>query len=236
MSYFSLRKHTLEEPTEVDEDAALKEPVEDDPGPVQEPEDHKVPGLLPALWQGARNWCAWCAGRIGTGPAWGVHGVAGYAAVNYNAWVTGGVTSVFVVLAFVFAPRDALERAAARLEARDKARHHPPQTAPDSAPETPGDPLVALLWQLIADAPGTHLKTLTHTIAQGALKQGAPAPTKADVEAALTARGIPLRPSVRDTRGKVNRGVHREDLTAWQETTSPTDGAPPATAPVADVS
>lgn len=233
MSLVSLRKRVQEPPEDAPlEDVEPDEETEDDDGQDQEPEGN-VPGLLPALYQGVHGWCTWCAGRIGVGPTWAVHGVAAYAAEHYNAWVTTGVTSTFVVACSLFIPREALERAVARLDARDaarEARRAPRDESAAEAPEeSPGDPLPPLMWRLIGEASGVHLKTLTEVLAEAAQKGGQRPPSKAEVEAALEDRGIPLRDSVRDARGKVNRGVHRADLEAWGKGLSQAEPADPAT-------
>lgn len=235
MTFINLRKRGQEPEPDEAEDVAPDEATEDDDDQAPEPEGHIVLGLLPALYQGIRGWCAWCSAHIGVGPTWALHGVALYAAEHYSLRVTYGVTGAFVVAVVLFTPRESLERAAARLDARDAAREarRAPSKAPaDDAPEEPpADPLPALMWRLIGDAPGVHLKTLTEVLAQAAEKEGKQPPSKADVEAAIEARGIPLRPSVRDTREKVNKGVHRTDLEAWETALSPPGPADPATGP-----
>ncbi|MFD0032509.1 hypothetical protein ACFVJK_30430 [Streptomyces sp. NPDC127172] len=239
MTFINLRKHAQPEPVEDVEDVDPDEAVEDDDGLVQEPEGHAVLGLLPALYQGVRGWCAWCSARIGVGPTWALHGFALYAAEHYSVWVTYGVCGPFMAAVLAFTPRESLERLAARLDARDAARAArrgrstaPAADVPDESPaEPPVDPLPALMWRLIGDAAGVHLKTLTEALAEAAVGAGQRAPTKADVEAALEARNIPLRPSVRDTREKVNKGVHRVDLEAWESALSQPEPADPATGP-----
>jgi hypothetical protein len=239
VTLINLRKRDQEPEPDEAEDVAPDEALEDDDDQDQEPEGHAVPGLLPALFQGVRRWCTWCSARIGVTATWALHGVALYAAEHYTVWVTCGVAGAFVLAVGLFMPRESLERAAARLDARDAARTArrgrstgPADDAPDEAPEgPPTDPLPALMWRLIGDASGVHLKTLADVLAKAAEEEGQRPLSKADVEAALEARGIPLRPSVRDTRKGVNRGVHRADLTAWETALSPAAPADPATGP-----
>jgi hypothetical protein len=143
-----------------------------------------------------------------------VHAVAGYAAVNYSAWVTGGVASVFLVLAFVFAPCEALERAAARLEARDKERHPWPAPASEGATEAPADPREALAqWLLdtIASEPGIHLQNLYPQMRQLPGQEGR---SDADFRGALKALGVPVHRSLRIGRVAGRSGVRREDVEA----------------------
>lgn len=216
------------------EDVEPDESAEDDDGQEPEPEGRPL-GLLPALYQGTRNWCAWCSGRISTGGTLGVHTAALYAAEHYNAWVTFGVTAGFVLAVCLFTPQEPFDRIAGRLDAYDAARWAR-RASPDESDDEPGtealdklpaDRLPALMWRLIGDASGVHLKTLTEALARAAEKEGERPPTKAEVEAALMTRGIALRDSVRDARGKVNKGVHRDDLEAWQKARSSTQNTPP---------
>ena len=217
------RKHTPEpEPQGAAEGSAL----EDQDDEQDAPSDEAAPaGFFGALAAGVRGWLTWCSLRIGVRGTYGLHVVAVWAAFYYSVWVTWGVVIVLAAAVVTFVPRESLDRLLARLE-------HPRAKSTVQAPaEAPSDPLPPLVWKLIGDAPGVHRKTLTQVLARAAEKEGAEAPTEAQVEAALTARGIALRPSVRDTRGKVNRGVHREDLEAWARTASPAPSDAPATDP-----
>lgn len=226
MPFISLRK-PAPEPDAGLEDVEL-EAVEDD-GQDQEPEGHTL-GLLPALYQGVRGWCAWCSARTGAGPTWAVHGAALYAAEHYNVWVTCAVTGGFVLVVGLFTPRAAFDHLAARIEARAEARSLLPDDEPaQTHNEPPADPLPTLIWTLIGEAPGVHRKTLAEVLAEAAAREGQQPPSEAHVEAALEALGIPLRPSVRDARGKVNRGVHRADLEAWQRALPSTENTAHAT-------
>ncbi|MEU2426922.1 hypothetical protein ABZ619_38920 [Streptomyces sp. NPDC007851] len=233
MTYFNLRKRDPDpEPETPEEDVEPEENTEGDEAQEQESEARVVLGLLPAYVQGARNWCAWCSAKIGAGWAYTGHVVAVWAVFHYdNAMVTFGVLGGLGLAFGLFAPREAFDRAVERMAARDLAKFKaqgeaaqaPTAEAVEEAPvEAPADPLVALMWRLISDAPGVHRKTLTEVLAEAAVKAGNRPPSEADVEASLEEREIPLRPSVRDTRGKVNRGVHRDDLKAWEEARSPT--------------
>jgi hypothetical protein len=238
VTFLSLRKRAAErDADDVLEDVEPEETAEDGAGQDQEPEGHYVPGLLPALYQGVCGWCAWCAGRIGVGLTWTVHGFALYAAGRYDGWVTCGVAGGFTLATLLFTPRETFERLATRLDAVDAARAArlaPPngpggEPVEEAADEPPTDPLPPLVWRLIGEGSGVHLKTLTAVLAEAAVKGGQRPPSKADVEAALEARRIPLRDSVRDARKKVNRGVHRNDLEAWAKGLSPAEPADPAT-------
>lgn len=93
-------------------------------------------------------------------------------------------------------------------EAAEEAGEQPPA-------EAPHDLLPKILWDLIGDAPGVHIKTLAAYLTAAAPDTPVDRPA---VRAALTARGIPVRGSVRDASGKVNEGVHRDDLEGWEQT------------------
>ncbi|MFC5217308.1 hypothetical protein [Streptomyces coerulescens] len=209
------------EPKAVDEGSAL----EDQDDEQDALGDEAAPaGVFGALAAGVRGWLTWCSLRIGVRGTYGLHVVAVWAAGYYSVWVTWGVVIGLAAAVVTFVPRESLDRLLARLE------HPRAKATVKAAEQAPVDPLPALVWRLIGDAPGVHRKTLTAVLARAAEKEGTEPPTEAQVEAALTARNIPLRPSVRDTRGKVNRGVHRVDLEAWARTPSP----PPSDAPATD--
>ncbi|NUR01347.1 MAG: hypothetical protein HOY79_33925 [Streptomyces sp.] len=234
--YFNLRKHDPEESAEEAPAGAVEETPDGPEEAAGETPTEKEPvGFLQGVRQGVSGYFAWWVDRIGTW-AYLVHFVALWSMYHYNnPWVIVGVVVVVGAGVSRFVPREAFERAAAHVDAlsarREARRAAPAGESPEGTEEAPGDPLVAVLWHLIGEAPGVHLKTLTAHLAEAAEKGGNPAPSKAEVEAALGARSIPLRDSVRDPRRKVNRGVHRDDLTAWQQGLSQTETAPPATGP-----
>jgi hypothetical protein len=105
-------------------------------------------------------------------------------------------------------------------EAEEKARESTADTIEPEPEKAPTDPLPGLLWKLIGEAPGTHVKTLTEHLNAAAPQAGFDRPA---VRAALAARRIPVRPSVRDVAGRVNEGVHRDDLEAWERALSPAE-------------
>ncbi|MEW2567658.1 hypothetical protein [Streptomyces sp. NPDC047070] len=237
--FISLRKSQPEPANEPEllEDDDVQEEAEDQeekqPDAGQEKKTGDVPAFLPALAIGVRDWLTWCSSRIGTGGTYAVHITALWAAGFYSLWVTYSVVLGLTLAVLAFTPRATLDRLADRIERlRKKTPGKADATSPEEAPVgPPADPLVDLLWKLIADAPGVHLKTLTDTLARASEKAGRPAPDRAAVKASLKARNIPVRPSVRDTRGKVNKGVHREDLQAWQNTPPPPRTPAPEPAP-----
>lgn len=227
MAFIPVRRKAAPEPEpeDVDEGSAL----EDQDDVQAPPSDEAAPaGVFGALAAGVRGWLTWCSLRIGVRGTYGLHVVALWAASYYSVWVTWGVVIGLAAAVVTFVPRESLDRLLARLE---HPRAKTTVKAAEQAPaEAPVDPLPGLVWRLIGDAPGVHRKTLAAVLARAAEKEGTEPPTEAQVEAALAARNIPLRPSVRDTRGKVNRGVHREDLEAWARAPS----LPPSDASATD--
>lgn len=214
MTYFSLRKHAVEPEPEAAEEApeVIEEDAEEEP---KEQLGKQYGPLLTGTFGPGR----WLAARFGMSTAWGVHVVVVWAVAFYRGWAAVGIIAAWVFAVLLFVPREHLERLAARVEGTS------PEEDQEAREEQPSEPLAAVLWQLIGDAPGTHLKTLTAHLQQAAPEQ---ALDQAAVRAKLRALGIPIRPSVRDVRKKVNEGVHREDLQAWEEAPSPTETAPPS--------
>ncbi|MFJ1650086.1 hypothetical protein ACIOC2_01460 [Streptomyces sp. NPDC088337] len=230
MASISMRK-TQPDP-EDSEDA--QEAAEDQAADTdqQEPQASEPTGFLRSFAIGIRGWGHWCSNLIGTTWAYTLHAVALWAAAHYSLWVTWTVIIALAVAIVTFMPAPSIDRIVDRLEHRHAPTAKEPGTpAGKEEPEPPADPLTALLWQLIGDAPGVHRKTLTKVLAEAATKEGRPAPSQADVDAALEARRIPLRRSVRDTRKKVNKGVHRDDLTTALQTPPPPPGQGPAQTP-----
>jgi hypothetical protein len=219
VTYFQLRKRDLEpEPEEAEEEP--EETTEDDA------EGEQPAGRGPLL-TGFLGPGQWIAARFGTGAAWGVHGVAVWAIGFYGGWAAAGIVVVWLLAVLAFVPREYLERLAARIEKRS------PEEDQEAGEGHPGEPLAAVLWQLIGDAPGTHLKTVAEHLQAAAPELPL---DRAAVRAKMGALGIPVRASVRDAAGRVNEGVHRDDLEAWAEALSPTGpGTPPEprSAPVA---
>lgn len=204
--HISLRKKT---PAEPEPETVEEPPVEEQEAPAADTE--VIPSLPRALVSAVRGWFAWCTARTNVTVTYWVHGLAAWAVAFYGGWVAVGVVAGLLAGVGRFIPRAPVDRLSARIEARHQA---PAETEPETVKKPPADPLVGLLRHLIGDAPGTHLKTLVEHLAKGAAEVGQEPPTRAEVEAKLTARRIPLRPSVRDAHGRVNRGVHGADLEA----------------------
>lgn len=102
---------------------------------------------------------------------------------------------------------------------------HAPSDDEEAKTDAPRDPFPGMIRDLIGDAPGVHIKTVVAWLHETGLDTTC---TTADVTAGLTRRQIPIRSSVRDADGRVNKGVHRDDLEAWLKAHSPTA---PADAP-----
>lgn len=216
MSYFSLRKHAPEPEPESDEatEERLAEATEEtEEQPTGKPAGPLLTGLLgPGQW---------IAAHFGTSAAWAVHIVAVWAIGFYGGWAAVGIVILWLLAVLAFVPREYLERLAARIEKQS------PEEDQEAGEEHPGEPLATVLWHLIGDAPGAHLKTVAEHL-QAALPEQPV--DRAAVRAKLAALGIPVRASVRDAAGRVNEGVHRDDLTGWEEAPSPTEPGTPSEA------
>ena len=201
MSYFSLRKRDADpEPEETDEETP--DTQEEDDGEGEQPAKQYGP-LLTGLFGPGR----WIAARFSPGAALGVHVVAVWAVFFYGGLVATGVVLVWLLAVLAFVPREHLERLAARIEG------DAPGEDQEAGEEHPGEPLAAVLWHLIGDAPGAHLKTVAEHLHAAAPEQPV---DRAAVRAKLAALGITVRASVRDAAGRVNEGVHRDDLAGWE--------------------
>lgn len=214
MSYFDLRKRAAEpEPEEAAEDetpAAAEAEETEEEKPAAKAHGPLLTGLLgPGRWLTA---------HFGINTAWAVHVVAVWAIGFYGGWFAVGVILVWLVAVLLFVPREHLERLADRIE--KPTPNEDQEAGEEQPPEHPGGHYSVVLWQLIGDAPGTHLKTLAEHLQAAAPEQPV---DRAAVRAKLGALGIPVRASVRDAAGRVNEGVHRADLLAWEDALSPTD-------------
>lgn len=211
MSYFSLRKRAPEPgPDDVEEEQ--EEAAEDDG------DDEEQPAKRGPLLTGLLGPGQWLAAHFGMRTAWTVHAVAVWACGFYGGWVAVGVIAVWLLAVGLFVPRECLERLADKIE-------HPTNDDQQAGEEQPGEPLAVVLRHLIGDAPGTHLKTVAEHLQAAAPEQPV---DRAAVRAKLGALGIPVRASVRDAAGRVNEGVHRADLQAWEEALSPTEPESPS--------
>ncbi|MET8978545.1 hypothetical protein ABZX85_23295 [Streptomyces sp. NPDC004539] len=209
MTYFNLRKREPE--PELDEGEEAETSAEDQA-------DEEPPAARPygPVLVGIRGPALWLSARFGPGTSLAVHVGAGWGIVYYGGWTAVVIITGWLTAVALFIPRDYLDHLADRIE--NRATAGTPDVDDEPPAETAPEPLVALLWRLIADAPGVHLKTLT-----ACLQETSPAPLdKAAVTARLATLGIPVRPSVRDARKKINTGVHRDDLQAWEDARSPT--------------
>jgi hypothetical protein len=167
----------------------------------------QVRGLLPLLGQlgaGSRALLLRLISRFGWRAVLVGAAITVFAVVRYRH-AFGWLLAAWCIAAWMHAPSGDEEQPA---EAGEKA-----------APEAPADPFPGMVRDLIGDAPGVHIKTVVAWLHETGLDTAC---TAADVTAGLTRRQIPIRSSVRDADGRVNKGVHRDDLEEWLEAHSPT--------------
>lgn len=216
MTHFNLRKSSPDPETEdVEADEELPEAEAADDTTPDEPH-----GTIGALWEGISGPGRWLTARGRPGLAWLLYAGSAWAAGFYGGWTAVGLIAAWLLLVLLFLPPDFKERLTAALE-----RLYTPR--PKRPPEPALDPVVPLLWHLIGDAPGVHLKTLTAHLQAAAPEQ---ALDKDAVRAHLTTLQIVVKPSVRDATDRVNDGVHRADLKAWEQALPSTASQPlPAT-------
>ncbi|MEH0417838.1 hypothetical protein [Streptomyces sp. B21-083] len=207
MTYFQLRKPAPEPDEEeaVDEVEEHTEEAADDRAVEAKPTVVRSPLTTGILGPGA-----WIAAHFGSSAAWGVHAVAVWAVGFYGGWTAAGVIAVWLGAVLLFVPREAKDELSAWVERRI--------AGPASAKEEGAvPPIVTVMWKLIGDAPGVHLKTLAAALQKASPEGAEEVVDKAAVRAKLAALSIPTKGSVRDASGKVNEGVHRADLEAWQQ-------------------
>jgi len=225
MSYFDLRKRAAEPEPEEAEEGAAPEATE-----TAETEE-EGPAARGPLLAGILGPGRWLAARFGISTAWSVHAAAVWMIFYYRGVVAVGVIAVWLLAVLLFTPREYLELLATSIE---RLGNQPREDVEDEEEAPPTDPLVALLWHLIGDAPGTHLKTVAERLQEASGKPLDKASVRARVAAVrgrLNALQIPVKTSVRDAAGKVNEGVHRADLTAWGQALSPAGSGTPSDTP-----
>ncbi|MFJ8538148.1 hypothetical protein [Streptomyces sp. NPDC093591] len=217
MTYFNLRK------TEPVPDLDVRDEVVSEDEVVADEASAAPTGLAGALWAGVGGPGRWLLARGRADVAWVLHVGSVWAVGFYGGWVAVGLVTGWVLAVAAFVPRDRLEGWAEWVERRSAGR---PPAAPESEPEElPVDPLVTVMWKLIGDARGVHVKTLAEYLTAATPGESV---DRAAVRAKLGALGIPTRASVRDAEGRVNEGVYGVDLQAWQEALpDPSPGAAP---------
>ncbi len=165
--------------------------------------------LLVPLGAGSRALMLRLLTRFGWWPvACGV-AVTAYAVNRYKTWIVWMLLA-WCAAAWAHAPNVPEEEPEQLVE---EGEERPAEPAPD--------PLTGILWELIGDAPGVHLKTVVAHLHETGLDTAC---DRGAVRAALDRRGITVKGSVREADDRVNEGVHRDDLRAWEEARSP---APP---------
>jgi len=219
MTYFSLRKHAVEPEPEVAEETpeVVEEDAEEEP--KEQPAKQYGP-LLTGLFGPGR----WLAARFGMSTAWGVHVVAVWAVAYYRGWIAAGVLMAWLLAVLTFVPREHLDRWSGRIEKRDTP---PPAEAPQPAVGDGGrDRIIALLYHLLGDAPGLHLRTVLAYLQEHGQWEGREV---ADLRQHLEALGIPVRPKVK-VGGTPTRGVLKADLDALSPTAETAESPAPSPA------
>ncbi|MFD7794341.1 hypothetical protein [Streptomyces sp. NPDC059759] len=167
----------------------------------------RLAALIDPLTAGGRILLLRLAGRFG----WRAVAVGAlvlvYAAPRYRTWI-GPALLVLAGLAWMHAPDNTA----------DTPQEPEGEQPSEAVEEKPDDPLPPLLWELIGEARGVHLASIVEHLHTSGLD---PTCDRAAVRAALDRRRIPVRGSVREADGRVNQGVHRADLEAWEQTHSP---------------
>lgn len=230
MTYFNLRKQQPDRDVEDEQESGEEElhDAEDEPEEEKAPPAKQLPTSWPgAIWYGMSGPWRWLAahlGNAGVNVAWAVHVGSLWAFFYYSGWAAATIAVGWLLAILLFIPEAYLVRLASGIERRDKDRSMPPtraeapaEDAEPAAREAPVDPLPGILWALIGEAPGVHLPSIVRHLHQTGLDRAC---DRAAVRAALGRRGIPLRPSVREADGRVNQGVHRDDLKGWEEALS----------------
>ncbi|MER7738874.1 hypothetical protein ABTX34_11205 [Streptomyces sp. NPDC096538] len=158
----------------------------------------QVRALLPLLGQlgaGSRELLLRLISRFGWKAVLVGAAVVVFAVVRYRT-AFGWLLAAWCAVAWMHAPRG----------------HTAEQPAEAGEEPPPADPFPGMIRDLIGDAPGVHIKTVVAWLHETGLDTAC---TTADVTAGLTRRQIPIRASVRGADGRVNKGVHRDDLEEW---------------------
>lgn len=168
-----------------------------------------VLSLLGPLGAGSRALLLRLIGRFGWKTVLTGAAIAVFAVLRYRT-AFGWLLAAWCAAAWMHAPGNDEQPAEA-------------ETGEVEFPAAPEDPFPGMVWDLIGDAPGVHIKRVVEWLHETGLDTAC---TAADVTAGLTRRQIPIRPSVRDADGRVNKGVHRDDLEEWLQAHSPTAPVP----------
>lgn len=162
-----------------------------------------VLALLGPLGAGSRQLMLRLVERFGWKSVFAGGAITVFALFRYRT-ATAWVLAVWCVAAWMHAP--------------DEDEEQPAEAGEEQPPPAVEDPFPGMVWDLIGDAPGVHIKRVVEWLHETGLDTSC---TAADVTAGLTRREIPIRASVRDAGGRVNRGVHRDDLEEWLHVRSP---------------
>lgn len=213
MTYFNLRKRAAE--PEPDED------IEEQP---EDAEDEQPAVARGPIITGLTGPGRWLTARFSSSTSAAVHLGSLWACLYYGGWIAAGLVVAWLLAVLAFLPREFKDRISAWFERRTSGGT--PAGAGAAPAEAPADPLAAVMWTLIADAPGVHLKTVAAALQEAAPEGVREVVDRAAVRAKLGALNIPVRASVRDAAGRVNEGVHRADLEAWEKALPDPSSAP----------
>jgi hypothetical protein len=215
MSYFNLRKQQPEPtPDAPEEEAPDAEEAVEETGAEQPAREYGP--LLTGVFGPSR----WLAAHLGSSAAWAVHVVAVWAPVYYGGWAALLVPAAWLLAVLAFVPRERLDQLAATIERRFSG---PPDAALSAPASTSGEAIRKLLYDLIGDAHGVHLRTVLAYLQEHGQWEGKEV---ADLRQHLEALHIPVRPKVK-VGGTPTRGVLKADLDAL----SPIEETPPSPAP-----
>lgn len=213
MSYFNLRKRDPEPaPDEPEEEAPDAEEADEETVAEQPAKQHGP--LLTGLLGPSR----WLAAHLGSSAAWAVHLVAVWAPVYYGGWAALLVPAGWLLAVLAFVPREHLDQLAAAIERRFSGRPNTP------AASTSGEAIRQLLYTLIGEGRGVHLRTVLAHLQEHGQWEGK---TVADLRQHLEALHIPVRPKVK-VDGTPTRGVLKADLDALPPLTDPAPSPAPS--------
>ncbi|MEV4227273.1 hypothetical protein AB0J81_09215 [Streptomyces bobili] len=214
MTYFNLRKRATEpDPGEPEDDTPDAEQPDEET--VEEQPAKQYGPLLTGLLGPSQ----WIAAHLGSSAAWAAHLVAVWAPIYYGGWAALLIPAGWLLAVLAFVPREHLDQLAAAIERRFSGR---PNTPP---PSTSGEAIRSLLYTLIGEGRGVHLRTVLAHLQEHGQWEGK---TVADLRQHLEALHIPVRPKVK-VDGTPTRGVLKADLDALPpiEETSPSPAPSP---------
>lgn len=124
---------------------------------------------------------------------------------GWRAVLVGAAITVFALVRYrhAFGWLLAVWCIAAWMHAPSGDEEQPAEAGEEQPPAAPEDPFPGMVWDLIGDAPGVHIKTIVAWLHETGLDTDC---TTADVTAGLTRRQIPIRPPSGTPTGGSTRG------------------------------